>query len=274
MIQLLLTGVQRRFSSASVNPLGRRLLRRSSSSVGVVSRVYVLSIVTWGRIWLLGCVSLIRVCSGCVWVSGLLVGLWCWVGMLLVFLVFLGSVVLVSCYRVFLEFLGSVVLGWGVTGCCVPGVRLKLGGTLYQEVDEQYANISLEGEDDGELGIDFLVPDDQALNVELCIMGRLLTGRAIDFEAMRHVMAFLWQPGKGVYAKDIDTNRYLFHFFHEIDLERVVEGSPWTFNRVQFVFHKLRRRDDPKRVVLNNLDIWVQIHGLQPGLKSASVVEN
>uniref|UniRef100_A0A803P9C0 CCHC-type domain-containing protein n=1 Tax=Cannabis sativa TaxID=3483 RepID=A0A803P9C0_CANSA len=143
----------------------------------------------------------------------------------------------------------------------------------YQEVEEQYANISLDGEDDGELSIDFLVLEDQVLNVELCIVGWFLTSRAIDFEAMRHVMASLWQPGKGVYAKEIDTNCYLFQFFHEIDLETVVEGTPWTFNRVQFVFHDLRRGDDPKRVLLNNLDIWVQIHGLQLRIKSGSVVE-
>uniref|UniRef100_A0A803PEU0 CCHC-type domain-containing protein n=1 Tax=Cannabis sativa TaxID=3483 RepID=A0A803PEU0_CANSA len=103
----------------------------------------------------------------------------------------------------------------------------------YREVEDQYAIISIEGENDGALGIAFFVPDDQVLNDVLCIVGQFLTGRATDFEAMRYVMASLWQPSK----------------------ERL-------------------RGDDPKRVVLNHLDIWVQIHGLQPGFKSDSVVEN
>ncbi|KAF4346741.1 hypothetical protein G4B88_011066 [Cannabis sativa] len=142
-----------------------------------------------------------------------------------------------------------------------------------RDLEEGCADISIEGEDDGALGVDFFVPDDQADHDHLCVVGRFLTARPIDFEAMRHVMASLWQPGKGVYVKEIDSNRYLFQFYHEIDLERVVEGSPWTFNRQQFVFQRLQRGEDPKKVVINSLDMWVQIHGLQTGFKSASVVE-
>ncbi|KAF4364346.1 hypothetical protein F8388_018788 [Cannabis sativa] len=111
-----------------------------------------------------------------------------------------------------------------------------------RDLEEGCANISIEGEDDGALGVDFLVPDDQADHDHLCIVGRFLTARPIVFEAMRHVMASLWQPGKGVYVKDIDSNR-------------------------------LQRGEDPKKVVINSLDMWVQIHGLQTGFKSASVVE-
>ncbi|KAF4351004.1 hypothetical protein G4B88_015321 [Cannabis sativa] len=117
-----------------------------------------------------------------------------------------------------------------------------------RDLEDGYADISIEGEDDGDLGVDFLVPDDQAGHDHLCIVGRFLIARPIDFEAMRH-------------------------FYHEIDLERVVEGSPWTFNRQQFVFRRLQRGDDPKKVVINHLDMWVQIHGLQTSFKSASVVE-
>ena len=75
------------------------------------------------------------------------------------------------------------------------------------------------GEDTNDL--DFTDIDDR-----LCLAGRFLTNRPIDFQAMQHRMASLWQRGRGVHVKEIDPNLYLFQFYHEVDIERVMEGSP------------------------------------------------
>ncbi|KAF4376301.1 hypothetical protein F8388_026101 [Cannabis sativa] len=76
--------------------------------------------------------------------------------------------------------------------------KMASSSLAIHDLEEGYADISIEGEDDEDLGVDFLVPDDQ--------------------------------------------------FYHEIDLERVVEGSPWTFNRQKFVYRRLQRGEDPKKV--------------------------
>ncbi|KAF4350690.1 hypothetical protein G4B88_015414 [Cannabis sativa] len=140
------------------------------------------------------------------------------------------------------------------------------------ELEDLYANIEIEGEDDVANVFEFEESKTEVTNTELCIVGRFLTARAIDYDVMRHMMASLWQPGKGMYVKQLESNRFLFQFYHEIDLNRVIEGSPWTFNRIQFIFSKLKPTDDPRTVPLNNLDIWVQVHGLQYGFKSENVL--
>uniref|UniRef100_A0A803PR19 Reverse transcriptase domain-containing protein n=1 Tax=Cannabis sativa TaxID=3483 RepID=A0A803PR19_CANSA len=141
------------------------------------------------------------------------------------------------------------------------------------ELEDLYANIEIEGEDDVANTFEFEESEVEITNAELCIVGRFLTARAIDYDVMRHIMASLWQPGKGMYVKQLESNRFLFQFYHEIDLNRVIEGSPWTFNRIQFVFTKLKPTDDPRLVPLNSLDIWVQVHGLQYGFKSENVLK-
>ncbi|KAF4391034.1 hypothetical protein F8388_024866 [Cannabis sativa] len=99
------------------------------------------------------------------------------------------------------------------------------------DLNEQYGQISLEdeeeevligGDEDGEEAI---------FDDRWCLVGKFLTGRTLDFDAMRHMMASLWQPGKGVFIKELDTNRYLFQFYHELDIQVVIDGSPWTFNK-------------------------------------------
>ncbi|KAF4403796.1 hypothetical protein G4B88_002649 [Cannabis sativa] len=137
-----------------------------------------------------------------------------------------------------------------------------------KDLEDDYASIQIDDEEVTELAFDLDENISQGTDDRLCIVGRFLTGRAIDFDAMRHVMASLWQPGKGMYVKELEPNRYLFQFYHELDLKRVVDGSPWTFNRVQFVFERMKPGVDPRLVVINSLDIWVQIHGLQYGSKT------
>ncbi|KAM6568954.1 hypothetical protein CsatB_016939 [Cannabis sativa] len=142
------------------------------------------------------------------------------------------------------------------------------------DLNEQYAQISLEDEEEGVL----LGGDDEgeeiAFDDRWCLVGKFLTGRTLDFDAMRHMMASLWQPGKGVYIRELDTNRYLFQFYHELDVQAVVDGSPWTFNKCPLVFHRLRKGENPKVVLLHKMDFWVQIHDLKSGFMMEKVVRS
>ena len=65
---------------------------------------------------------------------------------------------------------------------------------------------------------------------DLCLVGSFLTDRNINFIAMKNRLAGLWRLGKGMCIKDLEPNLLLFEFYHEIDLRRVVEGGPWTFD--------------------------------------------
>ncbi|MBA0608391.1 hypothetical protein Godav_020620 [Gossypium davidsonii] len=49
---------------------------------------------------------------------------------------------------------------------------------------------------------------------------------------------------EGVQISDLRERRYLFKFYHEIDIERVINGTPWTFNNLLFVY-RVGRNEDP-----------------------------
>ncbi|XP_060961729.1 uncharacterized protein LOC133031950 [Cannabis sativa] len=89
---------------------------------------------------------------------------------------------------------------------------------------------------------------------------------------MKHTLAGLWKPGKGLFVKEMKPNLYLFQFYHEIDIKLVINGSPWTFNRLPLIFGRVPRGGDPKAVKLNQIDMWVQIHGLSTGFMKKKVV--
>lgn len=138
--------------------------------------------------------------------------------------------------------------------------------------------ITLEDEEEGGIvlgGTD--VADEEAVphgfNNKLCLVGRFIIEGIVDFQAMQHTLASLWKPGKGVHVKEIETNLYVFQFFHEIDLKRVVEGSPWSFNRKTLIIARMKEGEIPREVKLNALDLWVQIYDLRIGFMTEKVLK-
>ncbi|XP_057793291.1 uncharacterized protein LOC131009908 [Salvia miltiorrhiza] len=126
------------------------------------------------------------------------------------------------------------------------------------------AGLNLMGEDD-ELLLDDEVAGDSPVPADLCLVGRFLTEQPINFNLMRSRLASIWRPGKGVFMKDIGGGRFIFQFFHEVDLVRVYEGGPWAFGNFPLILHRLHRGEFPLSVPLDVLPFWVKIHDLPAG---------
>ncbi|MBA0733000.1 hypothetical protein Gogos_017055 [Gossypium gossypioides] len=48
--------------------------------------------------------------------------------------------------------------------------------------------------------------------------------------------------------------------FHELDIERVIMGAPWTFNNHLLGFHRLKEEEDPMEVPLVFSAFWIQLN--------------
>ncbi|MBA0596476.1 hypothetical protein Gorai_013294 [Gossypium raimondii] len=64
---------------------------------------------------------------------------------------------------------------------------------------------------------------------------------------------------------------FFFFSFHRVDIDRVVNGAPWTFTNHLLVFHLLQANEDPMLVPLIYSYFWVQVHYLLLGLFSKTV---
>lgn len=141
-----------------------------------------------------------------------------------------------------------------------------------KELEDILNEIQLEDKEEG-----IMFDDSEGLRDEVdarwCLVGRLLSERPADFEAVRNVMATLWRPGKGMFVKELDVNMYLFQFFHEVDIHRALEGSPWTFNKIPLVIERLKQGENPRTLTLNTMEIWVQVYDLKVGFMSEKVLK-
>lgn len=140
-----------------------------------------------------------------------------------------------------------------------------------REMEESFSRFSIEDEEQGGLTYEEDTSVLSEIDTRWCLVGRFLTDSSIDFQAMQHKMASLWRPGKGMYVKQLEANCFLFQFYHKIDIKRVCDESPWTFGRFHLIFEILEGMD-PRTMIINNLEIWVRLHGLGTGFMSIELL--
>ena len=81
----------------------------------------------------------------------------------------------------------------------------------------------------------------------------------------------MWKPGRGIFVQELDDRRFLFKFFHEYDISRVLEGGPWIYDNMHILLHCLMPNEAAAAVPIDSLDFWVQIHNPPVGFMSTQV---
>lgn len=144
-----------------------------------------------------------------------------------------------------------------------------------QDIEQRYASMSInDGEEDG-LILGEINEEVQSAEWACCLVGSFITNRKVNFVAMQDTLANLWIPVKGVFMEESNVpNLFLFRFFHEFDMQRVLDDGPWTFNNQALMVRRLEMGEQLSDIRLNELYIWVQIHELPVGFNSEFVLRS
>lgn len=140
----------------------------------------------------------------------------------------------------------------------------------YQDLEAQMADMNIEDEENE--GFVFEGDVEEEVNkYELCLIGRFLTEKSINTRAMKTKMADIWKPTMGINIKELEQGIYLFQFYHKEDMIWVQNGGPWTFENAMLCTDVIPPGEDPLKVPLWFLNIWIQLHDLPSGFMSESV---
>ncbi|KAF4393835.1 hypothetical protein F8388_018326 [Cannabis sativa] len=77
------------------------------------------------------------------------------------------------------------------------------------DIEGRWVEISLEEEDEVGISIEGVEKEEVA----------------IDTRWFLNMMVLLWQHGKGMYVKELEPNLFLFEFYHEVDMQKVLVGG-------------------------------------------------
>ncbi|XP_074360862.1 uncharacterized protein LOC141701122, partial [Apium graveolens] len=135
-----------------------------------------------------------------------------------------------------------------------------------------YANLVIDEEEMDEIVIANNEMTEQ--KTTFILVGKFLTEKTINFQAMQNLTASLWRPREGMEVHSMRDLKYLFVFYHKMDVQKVIEGGPWSFEQAMLVLHQLEMGEDPAAVKLQNMEMWVQIYDLPRGFVSESILKS
>ena len=99
-------------------------------------------------------------------------------------------------------------------------------------------------------GSKFAIRDDQEAEEHL-LAAKFLTRRVLNMEAIAKTFTLLWKTRKGFEIRDMGDHRVMFVFPEALDIDRVLMGEPWTFDRHLVVLERMKRSDAIEELKFN-----------------------
>lgn len=69
-------------------------------------------------------------------------------------------------------------------------------------------------------------------------------------------------------------NMFLFKFFHDRDMQRVLDDGPWTFNQQFLLTKKFNADEQLMDIKISELYMWVQLYDIPVGFKSEFILKS
>ncbi|KAJ9176410.1 hypothetical protein P3X46_011723 [Hevea brasiliensis] len=120
-----------------------------------------------------------------------------------------------------------------------------------------FESLSLMDEEEESFWFDPLLSEGTPAFSEFCLIGKFLTDRQINLGAICETLASI----------------ICLPILSKVDLNRVIEGGPWSFNNHLLITHHLKPRKIPVQVPLIYSEFWVQIHDLPVGFNTEVVAQ-
>ena len=95
-----------------------------------------------------------------------------------------------------------------------------------------------------------------------CLVMKVLSRRGIMLDALRKNLRMLWKPNKSIQISLIDEEMYLVEFDDEKDKRRVMDMSPWHYEKQLVLLQCFDGDKDPKDILFQWSPFWVQMYNL------------
>ncbi|KAL0321162.1 UNVERIFIED_CONTAM: hypothetical protein Sradi_5377700 [Sesamum radiatum] len=125
-------------------------------------------------------------------------------------------------------------------------------------------NLSLTGEEDVENSIptDVWNKGGNSDGIKFGVVGRLLSHRNSNFDALKSTLSALLQPVKGMSMWRISEERFCIRFNHRLDFQRALEGRPWSFDKNLLLLEPIVENVNPDVVDLEWCPFTIHVHDL------------
>ena len=106
---------------------------------------------------------------------------------------------------------------------------------------------------------------------EFWLVVKFFTKRVMNIDAVAKTFRLLWRTRQSFNIRDARNNHLMFAFEIEVDVEKVLLGEPWSFDRHLAVFQRYDGKVPMKELDFGFSKFWVQLHHLPFNLLTLEV---
>ncbi|KAL0000323.1 hypothetical protein SO802_014104 [Lithocarpus litseifolius] len=124
-------------------------------------------------------------------------------------------------------------------------------------LDDLWARFTLTEDEEG--GAD--VPNQEVMDVHR-LAGKFFMKRVVNVEAMGRTFKPLWKPVGELKILDSRDNVLVFESDDIMDLERVLEYEPRSYDKSLIAFQRVHDVEQIPQLEYNQIMFWVQLHNI------------
>ena len=133
---------------------------------------------------------------------------------------------------------------------------------MEDELEEMWKKLSFTEEEDESITLGRGTIEAAKVVGKNCLLMKVLSHKYMNIEALRKNMRMLWKPNKGVQINEIGEEQFLAEFGDGRDKKRIMDMSPWTYEKQLILLKEFEGEQIPKDIQLWQSPFWVQIHNL------------
>lgn len=134
-----------------------------------------------------------------------------------------------------------------------------------EELTKDWKKLSLSSKEDNKL--------DSSKNKKAqtyTLAAKFFTRRSVNIEVVAKTFRPLWRTRRKFEVSNAGDN-ILFAFESDEDIEKVIMGEPWAFDRHLVVFQRYDMSTPIENLSFNRVSFWIEIHNLPYSLLSSEV---
>jgi len=133
---------------------------------------------------------------------------------------------------------------------------------MADDLEEAWKKTSLTEEEAQVLDFDEETLAEKVEDIELSLVGKLMTNDNFNVHVMKNVLNNVWKPSKGLVIRDLDINLFVFQFFSHADRTYVLNEGPWDFGGNLLLLKEWAELEQPSEIKFTSVRFWVKAYNV------------
>ena len=119
---------------------------------------------------------------------------------------------------------------------------------MANKIAKRYATLTITDDETNVIPLDDDPDDHDGTDITLYLVGKVMTNRPCNFEAMKKTMNQIWSISKGALFRRIEDNLFVAQFASLRDKTKFLARRPWNFDQNLILLNEIDGGEQPSNI--------------------------